>query len=156
VTWVKMDGVQHEYSTIPHVKEDVTEILLNIAAIRMRSLSERPGKLRLDISGEGRVCAGDIIASSEFEIVNPETHLATIDSPEGNLSIELNVEQGIGYIPASASNGLPIGVLPVDSIFSPVRKVNYDVERIRVGQVTDYERLILEVWTDGSVGRISR
>jgi DNA-directed RNA polymerase subunit alpha len=151
VTWVKVDGVQHEYSTIPHVKEDATEILMNIAAIRLRSLTERPGKLRLEVSGEGRVCAGDIIATSEFEIVNPETHLATIDSPEGNLSMELNVEQGSGYVPASASKGLPIGVLPVDSIFSPVRKVNYDVEKIRVGQATDYERLILEVWTDGTI-----
>ena len=151
VTWVKIDGLQHEYSTVPHVKEDVMEILLNVKAIRLRSLSDRPGKLRLEVSGEGRVCAGDIVTSSDFEIVNPELHLATLDSAEAQLSMELNVEQGKGYVPASGANGLPIGILPVDAIFSPVRKVNYAVERTRVGQVTDYERLVLDVWTDGTI-----
>ena len=92
--------------------------------------------------------AGDIKVSSDFEIVNPELHLATLDSPEARLSVEFNVEQGKGYVPASQANGLPIGVLPVDAIFSPVRRVNYRVERARVGQITDYERLVLEIWTD--------
>lgn len=150
VTRVKIDGVQHEYSTIPHVKEDVTEILLNVKAIRIHSLTDRPGKLRLEVAGEGRVCAGDILTSTDFEIANPELHLVTLDSPEAKLYMELDVEQGKGYVPASQGKGLPIGVLSVDAIFSPVQRASYTVERIRVGQRTDYERLILEVWTDGS------
>ena len=148
ITWVKIEGVLHEYSTMPHVKEDVTELLVNFKSIRLRSLVDRPGKLRLEVSGEGWVTAGDIKASSDFQIVNPELHLATLDSPEAKLSVEFNVEQGKGYVPASLAEGLPIGVLPVDSIFSPVRRVNFNVERTRVGQVTDYERLVVEVWTE--------
>ena len=151
ITWVKIDGVLHEYSTIPHVKEDVTEILLNIKGIRLRSFTNRPGKLRLEVSEEGKVSAGDVVTSSDFTIVNPELHLATLDSSEARLSIELNVDHGTGYVPATQSNGLPIGVLPVDAIFTPVTKVNYAVERTRVGQATDYERLVLEVWTDGTI-----
>ena len=148
VVEAEIDGVLHEYSTMPHVKEDVTELLVNFKSIRLRSLVDRPGKLRLEVSGEGWVTAGDIKASSDFQIVNPELHLATLDSPEAKLSVEFNVEQGKGYVPASLAEGLPIGVLPVDSIFSPVRRVNFNVERTRVGQVTDYERLIVEVWTE--------
>ena len=148
VTWVKIDGVMHEYSTIPHVKEDVMDMLVSFKAIRLRSLADRPGKMRLEVSGEGWVTAGDIKVSSDFEIVNPELHLATLDSPEARLSVEFNVEQGKGYVPASEALGLPIGVLPVDAIFSPIRRVNYQVERARVGQITDYERLVLEIWTD--------
>ena len=154
VTWVKIDDVVHEYTAISGVKEEVMEILLNIKRIRIRAQSERAGKMRLDVTGEGRVCAGDISTSADFEIVNPELHLATLDTPDSHLSIEFNVERGVGYKPASQSDGAsnpPVGVLPVDAIFSPVRKVNYNVERTRVGQVTDYERLILEVWTDGTI-----
>ncbi|PKB79319.1 MAG: DNA-directed RNA polymerase subunit alpha [SAR202 cluster bacterium Io17-Chloro-G9] len=154
ITWVKIDDVVHEYAAIPGVKEEVMELLLNVKRIRIRAQAERSGKMRLDVSGEGRVCAGDIATSSDFEIVNPELHLATLDSEEARLSIEFNVEQGVGYEPAVQSegaDGLPVGVLPVDAIFSPVRKVNYNVERTRVGQVTDYERLVLEVWTDGTI-----
>lgn len=154
ITWVKIDDVVHEYTAINGVKEEVIELLMNIKRIRIRAQSERAGKMRLDISGGGSVCAGDIATSSDFEIVNPELHLATLDSDDSHLSIEFNVEQGVGYQPALQSegtDGLPVGVLPVDAIFSPVRKVNYSVERTRVGQVTDYERLVLEVWTDGTV-----
>ena len=154
ITWVKIDDVVHEYAAIPGVKEEVMELLLNIKRIRIRAQSERAGKMRLDVSGGGRVCAGDIATSSDFEIVNPELHLATLDSDDAHLSIEFNVEQGVGYQPAVQSDGtdgLPVGVLPLDAIFSPVRKVNYAVERTRVGQITDYERLVLEVWTDGTI-----
>ena len=148
VTRVKIEGVMHEFSTIPHVKEDVSELLVNFRSIRLRSLVDRPGKLRLEVSGEGWVTAGDIKVSSDYQIVNPELHLATLDSPEARLSVEFDIEQGKGYVPASKADGLPIGVLPVDAIFSPVRRVNYAVERTRVGQVTDYERLVMEIWTD--------
>jgi len=154
ITWVKIDDVVHEYTAITGVKEEVMELLLNIKRIRIRSQSNRAGKMRLDVTGEGRICAGDIATSSDFEIVNPELHLATLDTGDSHLSIEFNVEQGVGYQPAAQSDGmdgLPVGVLPVDAIFSPVRKVNYNIERTRVGQVTDYERLVLEVWTDGTI-----
>jgi DNA-directed RNA polymerase subunit alpha len=154
ITWVKIEDVVHEYGAITGVKEEVMELLLNIKRIRVRAQSDRAGKMRLDVAGEGRVCAGDISTSSDFEIVNPELHLATLDSDSAHLSIEFNVEQGVGYQPATQSDGPsapPVGVLPVDAIFSPVRKVNYSVERTRVGQVTDYERLVLEVWTDGTI-----
>ena len=151
VSWVKIEGILHEYTTIPHVKEEVSELLLNIKGIRLRSQVERPGKIRLEVAGEGEVCAGDIMASSDFEVVNSEHHLATLSSSEARLSIEFNVERGKGYEPAHHGDGLPIGVLPLDAVFTPIRKVNYSVERTRVGQRTDFERLILEVWTDGSI-----
>ena len=157
ITWVKIDEVVHEYAAVPGVKEEVMELLLNVKRIRIRSQSERAGKMRLDVTGEGRVCAGDISTSSDFEIVNPELHLATLDSDSSHLSIEFNVEQGVGYQAAAQADGTsnpPVGVLPVDAVFSPVRKVNYNVERTRVGQVTDYERLIMEVWTDGTIRAI--
>jgi len=154
ITWVKIDDVVHEYAAIPGVKEEVMEILLNVKRIRIRSQSHRAGKMRLDVTGEGRVCAGDISTSSDFEIVNPELHLATLDTNDSHLAIEFNVEQGVGYQAAAPSDGTtnpPVGVLPVDAVFSPVRKVNYHVERTRVGQVTDFERLVMEVWTDGTI-----
>ncbi len=157
ITWVKIDDVVHEYSAVPGVKEEVMELLLNVKRIRIRSQSDRAGKMRLDVTGEGRVCAGDISTSSDFEIVNPELHLATLDSDDAHLSMEFNVEQGVGYQPAVQSDGTsntPVGVLPVDAVFSPVRKVNYNVERTRVGQVTDYERLVMEVWTDGTINAV--
>ena len=151
VTWVKVVGALHEYSTIPHMREEVVEFLLNIKGIRIRSLSQRPGRLRLEVDGEGEVRAGDIMATADFEIVNPEHHLATLDNADARLSVEFNVEQGVGYEPASQDEGLPIGVLPVDAIFTPVRKANFSVEPTRVGQRSDLERLIVEVWTDRTI-----
>ncbi|MBM3957375.1 MAG: DNA-directed RNA polymerase subunit alpha [Gemmatimonadetes bacterium] len=154
VTWVKIDGVLHEYSTVQHMREEVGEFLLNVKAIRLRSKVERPGRLRLEVDGEGEVRAGDIMATADFEIVNPELHLATLDSPEARLSVEFNVEQGTGYVQASNDEGLPIGVLPVDAVFTPVRKANFAVESTRIGQRSDLERLVVEVWTDGTIGPI--
>lgn len=149
VTWVRIEGAQHEFATIPHMKEDVIEFLLNVKALRLRLLTSRSGRLTLEVSGEGRVLAGDIQPSADFEVVNPELHLATLDSPEAKLVVEFNVEQGKGYVPAGQEDELPIGVIPVDAIFTPIRRVNYAVEPARVGQET--ERLILEVWTDGTI-----
>lgn len=151
VTWVKIEDILHEYTTIPHVKEEVSEFLLNVKGIRLRSAVERPGKLRLEVAGRGEVCAGDITVSSDFEVINPELHLATLDSDEAKLSVEFNVEGGSGFKAGAHGQGLPIGVLPVDAVYTPVRKVNYNIESIRVGQRTDFERLILEVWTDGTI-----
>lgn len=151
INWVRIDGVEHEYSTVPNVKEDVVDILLAIKAINLRSSTKRPGKLRLEVEGPGEVTAGDIMTSSDFEIVNPELHLATLDGNGSRLVVEMNVEQGKGYEPAASIEGLPIGVLPVDAIYTPVRKVNYTVDRTRIGQHVDYERLNLEVWTNGAI-----
>ena len=154
VTWAKIDGILHEYSTVEHMREEVGEFLLNVKAIRLRSLVDRPGRLRLEVDGEGEIRAGDVMATADFEIVNPELHLATLDSPEARLSVEFNVEQGIGYVPASHEEGLPIGVLPIDAAFTPVRKANFAVETTRIGQRSDLERLVVEVWTDGTISPI--
>jgi len=153
VTWVRVEGVQHEFTSVPHMKEDVIEFLLNVKALRLRPLTSRPGSLTLEFSGEGRVLARDIQPSADFEVVNPELHLATLDSPEAKLMVEFNVEPGKGYesVEQGKVDGLPIGVIPVDAIFTPIRRVNYAVEPTRVGQVTTYERLILELWTDGTI-----
>ena len=158
VTWVKIEDVPHEYTVIPGVKEEVMDLLLSVKRIRIHALAKRPGKMRLDVTGEGRVCAGDISTASDFQIVNPELHLATLDNAEVSLSIEFNVESGKGYQQVAQGDsmaGLPVGVLPVDAIYNPVRKVEYSVERMMVGQQTDWERLVLQVWTDGAVSPLA-
>ena len=151
VTSVRIDQVEHEFSTIPHMKEDTIEFLLNVKDIRLRGFSDRPGKLTLEMAGEGRVSAGDIRVPADYEIVNPELHLATLDSADARLTAEFNVERGKGYVPAGHGDGLPIGEIPVDAIFTPVRRVNYNVESTRVGPVTNYDKLTLSVWTDGTI-----
>ena len=151
ITAVRVEEVEHEFSTISGMKEDTMEFLLSIKEIRLRALSDRPGKLYLEASGEGKISAGDIPATADYEIVNPELHLATLDAKDSHLTVEFTVEQGHGYWPAGEREATPIGVIPVDAIFTPIRKVNYRVERTRVGQVTDYDRLVLEVWTDGTI-----
>jgi len=155
VVSVRIDGVQHEFSTIPHMKEDTIEFILNVKELRLRALSDRPGKLFLEVTGrEGGITAADIQAPPDYEIINPNLHLATLDSTDAELRVELNVEQGRGYVPAGQSDGLPIGVIPVDAIFTPVHKVNYKIEHTRVGQASNYDRLVLEVWTDGTVSAV--
>jgi len=151
VTRVKIEGIQHEFSTIPFVKEDVTEFLLNIKALRLKSLSEQPGKLMLEVEGEKRVTAADIATSTDFEIANPELYLATLDSPEAKLSVELDVELGEGYREAESGDNMPVGTIPIDAVFTPVRKVNFNVEPVHVSREMRRERLDLEVWTDGTI-----
>jgi len=131
VTSVKIEGIQHEFSTIPDVKEDTIEFLLNVKAIRLKANSERPGKLILEVAREGEVHASDIKPSDDFDIVNPEQYLATLDSPEAKLNVELNVELGEGYRQADTNANLPIGVIPVDAIFTPIRKVNFTIEPVQ-------------------------
>ncbi len=151
VTRVKIEGIQHEFSTIPHVKGDATEFLLNVKGLRLKSLSGRPGKLTLDVAGEGQVCAADIKPSADFEITNPELYLATLDSPDAKLYVEFDVELGEGYRQAEPGDNMPIGVIPIDAIFTPARKVNFSVEPIHIGQEISRERLHLDVWTDGTI-----
>lgn len=151
VTWVKIEGIQHEFSTIPYVKEDVIEFLQNVKELRLRPLSHQPSKLILEVEGEGKVCAADIKQTADFQIANPELYLATLDSAQAKLYAEFNVELGKGYEPAKWADGLPVGALPVGAIFSPVRKVNFSVESIKPGEERSLEKLILEVWTDGTI-----
>lgn len=151
VNYVKIEGIQHEFSTIPYIKEDAIEFLLNVKALRLHSLTNQSGKLFLEVEGEREVYASDINPSADFEIANPELHLATLDSAEAKLYVEFNVILGKGYEQASRSDDLPIGAIPVDAIFTPVRKVNYVVEPTRVGTHTGYEKLIIDIWTDGTI-----
>lgn len=151
ITSVRIEGVEHEFSTVPGMKEDVTEFLLNLKEVRLRAYADRPARLFLEVSGEGEVTAGQIQATADYEIVNPEQRLATLDSAGASLVVDLNVESGRGYLPATHAEGLPIGVIPVDALFSPVRRVNARISNTRVGQDTNYDRLDLEVWTDGTL-----
>ncbi len=151
VTRVMIEGVQHEFSTLPHMKEDITEFLLNVKALRLKSLTGRPGKLALEVEREGQVRAADIKLTADFEVADPDLYLATLDSSEAKLFAEFDVELGEGYKQAESSDGLPIGVIPLDAIFSPVRKVNFAIEPIHIGRETSLQRLHLEVWTDGTI-----
>ena len=151
VTRVKIEGIQHEFSPIPYVQEDTIEFLLNVKALRLKPLSGRPGKLTLEVEGEGQVSAADIKPSADFEIANPELYLATLDSPEARLYIEFDVELSKGYREAESGDTLPVGVIPVDAIFTPIRKVNFSVEPLHIGQEISRERLYLDVWTDGTI-----
>ena len=151
-TSVKIAGVQHEFSTIPGVKEDVTQIVLNIKGIIAKLYSEGVKTVYIEASGEGVVTAGDIKADSDVEILNPEHHIATL-GPDATLNMELTLSQGRGYVTADRNKNAQtvIGVIPVDSVYTPVRKVNYTVENTRVGDATDYDKLTLEVWTNGTI-----
>ena len=151
VTRVKIEGIQHEFSTLPHVKEDAIEFLLNVKALRLKPISGHPGTLILDVESEGQVLAADIKPSADFEIANPELYLVTLDSPEAKLYVEFDVELASGYKEAESGDNLSVGVIPVDAIFSPMRKVDFSVELIHVGRETSRERLYLEVWTDGTI-----
>lgn len=152
VTSVKIGKVLHEFSTIPGVREDVANIILNIKQLRLRHHGKGTESITLDVSGEREVTAADIKTSQNIEILNPELHIASM-GPEGKLKIEMLVKLGKGYVPSerNKSDDLPSGAIPVDSIFSPITKVNYNVTNARVGQRTDYDRLVMEIWTDGSV-----
>ncbi|HLL80686.1 MAG TPA: DNA-directed RNA polymerase subunit alpha [Ktedonobacteraceae bacterium] len=151
VTSVRIDGVQHEFQDIPNVMEDVTDIVLNVKKIRLRSFSDHPVSMRLEVSGERVVTAADIMAPSTVEIVNPDLYIATLDNEDARLEMELVVETGKGYVPADSKEDQPIGVIPVDAIYTPVQKVNYSVEHTRVGQMTNYDKIVLELWTDGTI-----
>ncbi len=162
VSSIKIDGVQHEFSTIPGVKEDVVEIILNIKGLRAKLHTDEPVTVQIEASGECEITAGSITPNAEVEILNPDLHIATL-SDGASLSMELTLEKGQGYVSAERNKSLallhdygrgeprPIGTIFIDSIFTPVLKVNYSVENTRVEQVTDYDKLTLEIWTDGTI-----
>ena len=152
VTSIKIDGVQHEFTTVPGVKEDVTEIILNLKTLRAKLYTDVPKILTINAVGPCEVTAADISTDSDVEIVNPDLHIATLNE-DGKLSMEITLEKGRGYVLADKNKrpGLPIGTIAVDSIFTPIEKVNFTVQNTRVGQITDYDKLTLEIWTDGSI-----
>src|SRR5436305_7122431 len=152
ITTIRVEGVEHEFTTIPNIAEDVTDIILNLKEVLMRMHNQEEKTIRIEVEGPKEVKAGDIVVDQDVEVLNPGHHLFTI-SEGGRVRIEMNARRGRGYVPAERNKlvGGPIGVIPVDSLFSPIKKVNYQVTNARVGQVTDYDRLTLEVWTNGSV-----
>ena len=152
ITAVKIEGVQHEFSTIPNVVEDVPEIIVNLKNVRLKLDKNEEKTLRINFKGEGEVTAGDIITDGTVEILNPDLHIATV-AEGGSLIMELTAEMGRGYNTAEKNKkeNQPLGVLPIDSIYTPVKKVNYSVENTRVGQMVDYDKLTIEVWTDGGL-----
>jgi DNA-directed RNA polymerase subunit alpha len=151
ITSIRVTDVPHEFSAIPHVREDMMELILNIKQIRLRLIDADNVRLRIEVRGAGIVTAADIIAPPEAEIINPDQYLFTVDSDKAFLEIEMTVETGRGYSPAEERGRLPIGELPVDALYSPIQRVGYEVEKTRVGQMADYDRIIMEIWTDGSV-----
>jgi DNA-directed RNA polymerase subunit alpha len=152
ITSVKIEGVEHEFSTISEVAEDVTDIILNLKEVLLRMHTPEIKTIRIEVDGPKEVKAGDIITDPQVEVLNPGHHVATVGEG-GKLRVEMTCRRGRGYVPADRNKvaGQPIGTIPIDALFSPVKKVNYQVTNARVGQVTDYDRLALEVWTDGSV-----
>lgn len=152
VTSVKIDGVLHEFSTVPGVKEDVVEIILNLKELALRINGEGPRTIYIDSRGNGEVKAGDIRTEGDVEIINKDLHIATLNE-DARLYMEINIDKGRGYVSAERNKeaNQPIGVIPVDSIYTPVKKVNYAIENTRVGQVTDYDKLTFEIWTNGTI-----
>ena len=155
ITSVKIEGVEHEFMTIPEVAEDVTDVILNLKEVLLQIHTNEVKTIRIEADGPREIKAGDIIADGQVEVLNPNHHVLTI-SEGGRVRMEMAARRGRGYVPAERNKiaGAPIGVIPIDALFSPVRKVNYQVTNARVGQVTDYDRLSLEVWTDGSVAPV--
>ena len=148
---IRLSGIHHEFTAIPHVREDMTRLILNVKQIRLRSRTEDPVRIHVEVSSEGPVTAGDIVCPPDVEIVNPDQYLLTADANDVDLDIEMEVRVGRGYSPAEERGRLPLGEIPVDAIYSPVRKAAYRVERTRIGQQTDYDKLNLEIWTDGTL-----
>lgn len=153
ITSILVRGIHHEFSTIPHVREDMTSLLLNLKQVRFKFSEgeEDAVRLRLEVRGEGVVTAGDIVCPPIVEVVNPDLYLLTTDSPEADLEMEMTVSRGRGYSPAEDRGKLPVAEIPADAIYSPVRKVSYKIERARIGQISNFDRLIMEISTDGTI-----
>lgn len=153
ITSVQVRGIHHEFATVPHVREDMTSLLLNLKLVRFKFVdeAEEQARLRLEVKGEGIVTAGDIVCPPTVDVVNPEQYLLTTDSPDADLEMEMTVSRGRGYSPAEERGKLPVAEIPTDAVFSPVRKINYKVERARIGQSSNFDRLSFEIWTDGTI-----
>lgn len=151
VTSVRVSDVLHEFSEIPGVKEDTMQVLLQVKQLRLKMVDGETARLRLDVRGEGTVTAADIVCPPEVEVVNPDLYLFTVDNDKAKLELEFAVGRGRGYSPAEERGRLPIGEIPVDAIYSPVKRVNFDVQRARVGQNTNYDKLVIEIWADGTI-----
>jgi DNA-directed RNA polymerase subunit alpha len=151
ITAVRLDGINHEFSDIPHVREDVTEFILNLKKVRLKYAGEEPIQVEIDVAGARDVTAGDITVPSQVEVVNPDQYLLHIDDDEASLHAELTVERGKGYAAIEQRENEELGTIPIDAIFAPIRRANYVIERTRVGPMTTYERLVLEIWTDGTI-----
>jgi DNA-directed RNA polymerase subunit alpha len=149
ITAVRITDIPHEFTTIPGVREDMLQLILRLKQIRLLMEGEGPQYMTLRVEGEGVVTAGDIIAPPEIEVLNPDVYLFTVDAEDVHLDFEFTVEKGRGYVPSEDRGRMPIGVLPVDAIFSPVRRANFRVDQARVGQLTNYDRLTMEIWSDG-------
>jgi DNA-directed RNA polymerase subunit alpha len=152
VSSVKVDGIHHEFTPIPNAKEDMTQLILNLKQLRFKMHDgDQPVRLHLEARGRGTVTAGDIQLPAQIELINPDIHLLTLDSDDAAVEMDLTVTRGKGYSPAEERGKLPIDEIPVDAVYSPVKKANFRVERARVGQVTNYDNLIMDIWTDGSI-----
>jgi DNA-directed RNA polymerase subunit alpha len=153
ITSVMVRGAHHEFSTIPHVREDMTSLLLNLKQVRFKFVDEEEeeARLHLEVRGEGVVTAGDIVCPPTVEVVNPDQYLLTTDSSDADLEMEMTVARGRGYSPAEERGKLPVSEIPTDAVFSPIRKVSYKVERARLGQISNFDRLIMEIWTDNTI-----
>lgn len=151
ITSIRVTDVPHEFSAIPHVREDMMQMILQVKQLRLLLHDVDTARLRLEVHGAGTVTAADLVLPPEAEIINPDLYLFTVDSDEAFLEIEMTAETGRGFSPAEERGRLPIGELPIDAIFSPIRRVGYEVEKTRVGQDADYDRLVMEIWTDGTV-----
>jgi DNA-directed RNA polymerase subunit alpha len=151
ITSIRVTDVPHEFSAIPNVREDMMQLILQVKQIRLKLHGADSARLRLEVHGTGLVTAADLILPAEVEVFNPDLYLFTVDSDDAFLEVEMTAESGRGYIPAEEHGRLPIGELPVDAMFSPIQRVGYEVEKTRVGQVSDYDRLVMEIWTDGTI-----
>jgi DNA-directed RNA polymerase subunit alpha len=151
VTSIRVTDVSHEFSAIPHVREDMMQLILQVKQLRLKLTDTDTARVRLEVHGAGTVTAADLILPPEAEVVNPDLYLFTVDSDEAFLEVEMTAETGRGYSPAEDRGRLPIGELPIDAMYSPIQRVGYSIEKTRVGQVADYDRLIMEIWTDGTI-----
>jgi DNA-directed RNA polymerase subunit alpha len=151
VTSIRVTDVPHEFAAIPHIREDMMELILNVKQLRLKLEDTDSARLRIEVQRAGVVTAADLIVPPEVEVINPDLYLLTVDSDEAFLEIEMTAEIGRGYSPAEERGRLPIGELPVDALFSPIERVGYEVEKTRVGQIADYDQIVMEIWTDGSI-----
>jgi DNA-directed RNA polymerase subunit alpha len=151
VTSIRVTDVSHEFSAIPHVREDMMQLILQVKQLRLKLTDTDTARVRLEVHGAGTVTAADLILPPEAEVVNPDLYLFTVDSDEAFLEVEMTAETGRGYSPSEDRGRLPIGELPIDAMYSPIQRVGYSIEKTRVGQVADYDRLIMEIWTDGTI-----